>query len=200
TRTACGDAVAFQRNGLNFFLAHLVVEHIDWGEDWKGLFDRHLHHRVDRILPALTGYCRPSRLHSASARAASMRRAGLRFVWRPCPMASDSISAWSTTSLTAVWPPASPTCPACQRCASVLLGAGSSMTGRRPSRARSADRLWQGECGYAGRAPTTSLSMIWIWSSVPHGSRAALPSTAPASPRAQSGSRPLTCASCLRLD
>ena len=29
-------------------------------EDWRGLFDRHLHHRIDRILP-------PPRLHSASA-------------------------------------------------------------------------------------------------------------------------------------
>src|SRR5580704_8490619 len=48
--TACGNAVAFQPNGLNFFLAHLVVEHVDWGEDWKGLFDRHLHHRIDGIL------------------------------------------------------------------------------------------------------------------------------------------------------
>src|SRR5215813_8828193 len=54
THTACRDTVAFQPNGLNFILAHVVVEHVDWGEDWKGLFDRHLHHRVDRILSALS--------------------------------------------------------------------------------------------------------------------------------------------------
>ena len=51
-RTAGGDAVAFQPNGPNLFLAHLVVEHVDWGENWKSLIDRHLHHRIDRILPA----------------------------------------------------------------------------------------------------------------------------------------------------
>src|SRR4029077_788401 len=53
-RTAGGDAVAFQPNGPNLFLADLVVEQVDWGEDWKGLFDRHLHHRIDRILPPLS--------------------------------------------------------------------------------------------------------------------------------------------------
>ena len=51
-RTAGGNAVAFQPNGPNVFLARLVVEHIDRGEDGKGLFDPHLHHRIDRILPA----------------------------------------------------------------------------------------------------------------------------------------------------
>ena len=51
-RTAGGDAVAFQPDSPNLFLAHLVVEHVDWRENWKSLFDRHLHHRIDRILPA----------------------------------------------------------------------------------------------------------------------------------------------------
>jgi hypothetical protein len=39
-RTAGGDAVAFQPNSPNVFLAHLVVEHVDWRENWKSLFDR----------------------------------------------------------------------------------------------------------------------------------------------------------------
>ena len=46
--------MAFQPNGPNLFLADLVVEHIDWGEDGKGLFDPHLHHGIDRILPTLS--------------------------------------------------------------------------------------------------------------------------------------------------
>jgi hypothetical protein len=32
-RTAGGNAVAFQPNGPNLFLADLVVEHVDWGEE-----------------------------------------------------------------------------------------------------------------------------------------------------------------------
>ena len=48
-RTAGGDAVAFQPDSPNLFLAHLVVEHVDWRENWKSLFDRHLHRRIDRI-------------------------------------------------------------------------------------------------------------------------------------------------------
>ena len=58
-RTAGGEAVAFQPDSPNLFLAHLVVEHVDWRENWKSLFDRRLHHRIDRILPA---FLAPQRL------------------------------------------------------------------------------------------------------------------------------------------
>ena len=53
-RTSWGKAVAFQPNGPNIFLADLVVKRVDWGEDGKGLFDPHLHHCIDRILPTLS--------------------------------------------------------------------------------------------------------------------------------------------------
>ena len=47
-RTLCGNAVAFQPNGFDFFLADLVVKHIDRREDGKGLFNSHL--SLDRNL------------------------------------------------------------------------------------------------------------------------------------------------------
>ena len=39
-RGVCGDAVAFLPNCPDLFFVHRVVEHVDWREDWKGLFVR----------------------------------------------------------------------------------------------------------------------------------------------------------------
>ena len=79
--------------------ARTATGSVDRREDWKGLFDRHLHHRIDRILPPLSApqrfrYKIEFRSTLVYCRAALEAEAAL--ITSPCARAGNSTSETPT--------------------------------------------------------------------------------------------------------